>query len=120
MQNPNQYLVKNATNATGNSPAQRTQQWVYSSFMAVFSDAASAGTIQLQFSNDPSGTQSPATFIPVNWVNVPGTQATATVTAGAAVAVYPPAGFVSQWLRVVYTRSAGAGTYSVIFNALFA
>lgn len=121
MQNPNKiYISAQADTASFTGPALRTQQWVYSTFMAYFSEATAAGTIQLQFSNDPSGNQSPANFVPVNWMNVPGTQATATVTAGASVVVYPPAGFVCQWMRVVFTRTGGAGTFSVAFDALFA
>ena len=121
MQNPNGLIISGASDASGNttSSAISTSQWVASTFMAYFSENTAAGTLQLQFSNDPPSGIPNNDFTPTNWMNVPGSQATATVSSGGSVVVYPPAYFVCRWLRVVFTRSGGAGTFSVAYNALF-
>jgi hypothetical protein len=122
MQNPVGLLVNAQSDAGSfNSSAIWARQWVTASFMAYFSEATASGTIQLQFSNDnPKGNALPSSdFTPVNWMSVPGSTATATITAGASGVVYPPVNFVAQWYRIVFTRTGGAGTFSVSYNALF-
>src|ERR1700735_3115744 len=94
-------------------------QWVSASFMAYFSENTAAGTIQLQYSNDNPMGQPDQDFTPTNWANVPGSTATATVTAGATNTVYVPSGFVARWYRILFTRTGGAGTFAVTFDALF-
>lgn len=97
-----------------------SSQWVYVSFMAYFSEATAAGTIQVQYSNDNPLGVIDQDFIPTNWANVPGSTATATIVAGATGTAYVPNGFVARWYRVIFTRTGGAGTFAVTFNALFA
>lgn len=122
MQNPNGYAYQGRT-VSGTTPvvsaALSSKQWVYVSFQATFSDAMAAGALQIQFSNDvPVGNATQ--FVPTNWTNAPGTQATAAVTAGASVCVYALPGFVAQYYRVNFVPSAGSGTTTCTFNALFA
>lgn len=121
MQNPNGLIINAVSDAAdATSDAIRAWQWVYVSFMAYFSESTAAGTIQIQYSNDPLNGQVPSQFTPTNWADVPGSTATATVTSGGTVTVYVPNGFVAQWYRIKFTRSGGAGTFSVSYNALFA
>ena len=122
MQNPVGLLVSGvADTGSFTSGAIWSRQWVTGTFMAYFSEATAAGTIQLQFSDDaPGGNALPQSdFTPTNWMNVPGTTATATIVAGASGVVYTPVNFVAQWYRIVFTRTGGAGTFSVSYNALF-
>jgi hypothetical protein len=119
MQNPVGLLITSQSDtASFTSGPIRASQWVTATFMAYFSEATAAGTVTLQFSNDNPAPTSPQTFVPTNWMSVPGT-GTATVTAGASVVVYPPVNFVAQYYRIVFTRTGGAGTFSVAYNALF-
>lgn len=119
MQNPVGLLVSNHSD-TGSftSPAINARQWVTATFMAYFSEATAAGTITLQFSNDNPAPTGISNFTPTNWLSLTGT-GTATASAGGSVVVYPPVNFVAQWYRIVFTRTGGAGTFSVAYNALF-
>jgi hypothetical protein len=120
MKNTNQFLVNAAADTSSyTSQAVWSWQWLTASFMAYFSEATAAGTIQLQYSNDmPTGVTNPnVQFTPTNWANVPGSTATATIVAGATGTVYPPVNFVAQWYRIVFTRTGGAGTFSVTYDA---
>lgn len=118
MRNTDITLVNAATNATGNSAAVDSNQVIAVSFIANFSDAATTGTVQIQCSNDPAVAGNQAPFTPTNWVNVPGATATGTVAAGATTAVYVPVNFVAKWYRVSWTRTAGAGTYTINMNSV--
>lgn len=120
MQVVNNYLTTNQSTASSFvSVKQLSGRWTSSSWVVSFNgDATAAGTVQLQMSNDPCLTGNTNSFLPVNWVNVPGTQATATVVAGAAVVVYPPVSFTSQWLRIQFTRTGGATTCSIAYDGL--
>jgi hypothetical protein len=110
------------SDASGNTTGLKVSaaQWAYVSFHAYFSEATAAGTIQIQFSNDNPSNTTEENFVPTNWVNVPGATATAMVTAGASVAVYPPNGFVGRWYRITFTRTGGAGTFAITFCGLSA
>ena len=121
MQHVTGFAIPTSSDASGNVTGVilSTSQWVSASFMAYFSEATAAGTIQLQYSDDNPMGQPDADFTPTNWANVPGSTATATITSGGTGTVYVPNGFVQRWLRVVFTRSGGAGTFAVTFNALF-
>lgn len=71
---------------------------------AVFTDAAAAGTLKLQGSNDATS--------PTHWNDI--ANATTTVVAGAtATTPLLAANLCYQWIRVVWTSSAGAGTVTV-------
>lgn len=122
MQNPNGYAIKAATISGETpivSPALSSKQWVYVTFQSTFSVDTAAGTLQLQFSNDvPVGNA--AQFTPTNWTDVPGDTATATVSGGGSEVVWVPDGFVAQYYQVVFTPSAGTGTTTCTYNALFA
>lgn len=85
------------------------------SAIGTFTDAASAGTLKIQGSNDvPVDTVNPPQFVPTNWADVPAT-AGGTVTAGTSIAVEKTQ-VNYRWLRVTWTRSAGAGTFTVRIN----
>lgn len=117
MQNPNSYIFNAQPIASANSSALSSSQWVAASFLGAFSVTDAAGTLKIQFSNDPPLGVSP--FTPTNWVDVPGTTATATVASGAACVIYVPTNFVARWYRLVWTRTGGTGTFSVTYNAIF-
>lgn len=89
-----------------------SSQLVSASFHGFFTDAAVAGAMKIQVSNDPCPINYlPANFTPTHWVDLP--SATATVTAGAAV-VIPLPQITYRWMRVVVTQSSvGTGTTQV-------
>lgn len=120
MQNPNGILI-NAVDDSADITSGKlsTGQWVTASFMGYFSDTDAAGTLKIQYSNDPSRGVPDATFTPTNWADVPGTVATATVTSGGTVTVYLPVNFVGRWLRIFFDQSGGSGTCTVTYNGLF-
>lgn len=76
------------------------------SIQAAFSDAAAAGTLLLQCSNDPNP--------PANWDTVKNgsLSASATVASGALTTISMQ-WLNFRWLRISWTRSGGAGTFSV-------
>jgi hypothetical protein len=68
---------------------------------ATFTDAAAAGTLKLQASNDPIN--------PTNWSDITG--ASVVVVAGALVITPSVINHLCyQFIRAVFTRTAGAGT----------
>lgn len=83
-------------------------QLVSASFLGYFGDNTAAGTLKIQFSNDPtvSGNLA-ADFTPVNWADIP--NASAAVSSGASVAILI-ANMSFRWIRAVYTRSGGGST----------
>lgn len=107
--------VFSATNATGNGSQVDANQMVAVSFHAIFSDAAAAGTLKVQASNDLAADRGQGPFTVTNWVDVP--NATATVTSGAS-ALITIAQSCYGFVRVVWTRSAGAGTVTVNMQGL--
>lgn len=117
---PNNPVMMNAVaNTTGAkvSSALDAANLMSGSVQAFFSDAAAAGTLVIQGSNDPYE-QLSGSIPPQNWTNVPG--ATATVSSGGSVLIPLNASSWSapcRWLRVQWTRSAGAGTITV--NGMF-
>lgn len=105
----NDPVVNAANNASTNFPALDSQQLYGASFIVSFTDAAAAGTLKIQASNDP--TADPNNFVPTHWIDVP--SASVVVAAGATSNVPMPAQFCFRWLRVVWTRTAGAGKFTV-------
>jgi hypothetical protein len=104
------------TNASANSAAIDASKLYSVSMMAIFTDAVAAGTLQMQASNDfsPSGVL-PTNWTPTNWVNIPGTTFTGAVTTGGAVLL--AGGQINfKWVRLSWTKSAGAGTFDVNMN----
>jgi hypothetical protein len=111
-------LYYSGTDASSQNMKNIPGQQVFGlSFIVTFSDAAS-GTLQIQASNDPPNNIVAADFSPVNWVNVPGSVATATVAAGGTSVVYTPVNFFAQNYRLVWTVGAGSGTMNVYLNAV--
>ncbi len=106
-------IILSAANVSANSSVLDVNGVYGITVIGIFSDAASTGTIQLQGSNDVSdaGTQMP--FVPTNWANIP--SGSVAVTAGGVVAVEKP-NLCYQWVRAVWTRTAGAGTIQLIGN----
>jgi hypothetical protein len=114
------HLNKNIIDAVANngdkqSAAINTEQVYAISAIATFTDAASAGTLKFQGSNDvPIDTVAPPSFVPTNWADIPAT-AGGTVTAGTSIAIEKTS-LCYRWVRLTWTRSAGAGTFSVNAN----
>jgi hypothetical protein len=93
-------------------------QLVSISVMAIFSDTDAAGSVKLQFSNDPcnAGNVAASAFTPTNWLDV--ASASVAVVAGAKVALVLPQ-ITYRWLRVVWTQTTpGTGEITVNVNAL--
>lgn len=84
------------------------------SVQAVFSDAAAAGTLIIEGSNDTPlslAHDSTGLPIPVNWNTVMnGTVAASAVVASGATTTISMQWLNYRWLRITWTRTAGAGT----------
>ncbi len=77
------------------------------SAQGVFTDNSAAGTLKLQWSND--------VVAPTHWTDI--ASSSISVTAGGTVGtIVLPCCF--EWIRVTYTRSGGAGTFSVRVKTL--
>lgn len=116
MRNLNTKPVDAQTNATTTFSPINANQLFSASFVAQFSDGTAAGTLKLQASNDPEAGSTMVALSPdsASWVDVP--SVTSTVVAGANVIIEKnPMCF--QWIRLVWTRTAGAGTITVDMNA---
>jgi hypothetical protein len=103
-----------ANDGNKESVALDTSQIYAISVVTTFTDAASAGTLKIQGSNDvPADQVAPPSFVPTNWADIP--SATASVTAGG---TQPMEKFslCYRWIRVTWTRSAGAGTFTARIN----
>lgn len=101
------YQILNAVANSGTpaSAAIQAEYLVGATCQATFTDNTAAGTLKLQGSNDPSnGT-------PTNWSDVPNSSIS---VASGATSCTPPlaAPLCYNWIRVVFARSAGAGTIS--------
>lgn len=91
-----------------------TSQVYAISLLASFTDAAAAGTLKFQGSNDvPADQIKPNSFAPTNWADI--LNASVAVAAGAN-ATLQVSQLCYRWVRVTWTRSAGAGTFTVRIN----
>lgn len=82
----------------------------------VITTGDAAGTLKLQVSNDaPVGPQYEPTAQPTNWNDIP--SATVTISAAGTLLI-PKTDVCYDWIRVVYTRSSGAGTITVNVKTL--
>jgi hypothetical protein len=119
MRNLSAIVVNAQTNVTTSFSKIDANQLISASFIATFTDAAAAGTLKLQASNDfdNAGNVAAAAFTPsaTSWVDVP--SASVVVAAGATSLIPMPLQISYRWLRLVWTRTAGAGTLSVNINA---
>lgn len=99
--------VANASTVT--SAAVDARFVLMATAQAVFTDGSAAGTLKLQASNDNSA--------PTNWNDIP--LATASVVSGAdtmtPVLATP---FCYQFIRVSFTSSGGAGTFTVNLHTM--
>lgn len=106
--------IESQNNANFNGNAVDFEQVYSASFMVVFSDAATTGTLKFQASNDPAIGGNMASFVPTNWVDIP--SASSAVVAGGSILI--SLGAVSyRWVRPVWTRTAGAGTVKINMNS---
>ena len=106
--------------ATGNvtGSAINVGQLVSASFQIVTGDAAVAGTVKIQMSNDnpnSSGHGITSSFVPTNWSDIP--NATSTVTAGVGAPIVI-SNMAFAFIRAVFTRSAGTTAMAVNMNGL--
>lgn len=101
-----------ATNHTSN--AIDSNQLVNMTVQCIMSVTDVVGTVKLQGSNDSAGTAYDDIFQPTNWSDIP--NASSTITAGVAPMIVV-SNLSCQWVRVVFTRSAGTGTVVVKFSA---
>lgn len=112
----NDKMFDAAANASANSSPIDASAMVGFSVQASFTDAAAAGTLKVQFSNDHYGSGNlPFDFTPTNWSDITG--ASVVVAAGAVSAIL----FTNvsyQWLRLVWTRTAGAGTFTATLKSI--
>lgn len=116
----NNYAFNAQPIASANSAALNANQWIALSCMGFFSVTDAAGTLKLQYSNDPANSNlNSSTFVPTNWADVPGATATATVSSGATVTLYVPVNFVARYYRLSWTRTGGTGTFTVTYEALY-
>jgi hypothetical protein len=107
---PNNLILLNAVNnATTQSVAFDCSFMVTGSFQASFSDNTTTGTIVMQASDDPIELL-PAGAAPTNWSPIPNTS---TVIAAGALTLMPVQTINFRWIRVSWTRTAGAGTLTV-------
>jgi hypothetical protein len=105
-------LALSATNdgsSTFNGTVYDAQQLLTASFHAYFSDAAAAGTLKIQASNDVAQNGTSASF-PSHWVDIP--SASASVTAGSSVLI-KLTDMSYRWVRAVFVASGGAGSITV-------
>lgn len=81
------------------------------SVQAVFS-VANSGTLKLQASNDydPDSVNISGNYTPTNWSDITGASHT---IAAATTAFIPKTEVSNQWIRAVWTPTAGAGTVTV-------
>lgn len=107
--------VFSASNASGNGSQIDANQLVSASFHAFFSDAAAAGTIKVQASNDIPSDRGQTPFVVTNWVDVP---SASVVVASGASALITIANSCYGFYRVVWTRTGGAGTTTVNMEGL--
>lgn len=85
------------------------------SLIGTFTDSASTGTLKFQVSNDiPVDTVAPPAFVPTNWADAAAGSIAA--TAGGSITVNVDK-MNYRWARVTWTRTAGAGTFSVRTNS---
>lgn len=113
--------IYSASDATsGNGSKIDANQLVSASFQVIISDADFAGSVKIQYSNDPTGTNSNrVNFTPTNWNDIP--SASITITAGPVLSAgaIVIANMCYSYIRAVVTQTTqGTGTAKVNMNAL--
>lgn len=104
---PSNIVFFNAsTSATKSSAVIDAAFIMNGSIQASFSDGTAAGTLVLQCSND--------VVSPTNWSTCANASNTATATvASGALTLISMQWLNSRWIRVSWTKSGGAGTFTV-------
>lgn len=109
MQVVNGYAFNAATNATANSDPIKAEFMTSMSAQVWFTDNTAAGTLKVQVSDDPKkGT-------PSHWNDLSGVSVT---VASGATSHIPKFDTCYQWIRFVWTRTGGAGTFTCRFKGL--
>lgn len=96
---------------------QDVNQAVSASFQVLNNaDLTIAGTVKIQVSNQICQPQTDRfNFVPTEWSDIP--NATTTIAAGVGPAIVIP-NMCMSYIRVVFTRTGGAGTIDVVMNYL--
>ncbi len=89
------------------SSAILSQFFTSMTVQAKFSDAAAAGSLKIQASNDASS--------PTNWNDI---TSSITAVASGALTMIPPVAMCYQYVRIAFVSSGGAGTITARFKAL--
>lgn len=93
-------------------------QAVSASFQFATTDLTAEGTLKIQASNDnpgPSGNFMNSSFVPPNWADVP--NATSTIVLGVGPMIVIP-NMCFRYVRAVFTRTAGAGSFSILLTVI--
>jgi len=111
----NAVIIQTQVIASTNLAAIPLQQKFSVSAIATFTVNDAAGTLKIQVSNDAPVGQQPEYYTPsaTSWVDLAG--ATVTVASGA-VAIIPKTDVCYQYMRLVWTRSGGTGSFTVNTN----
>jgi hypothetical protein len=110
MKNTNALVLSGAATGNVTGTAIDGSQMYQASFQVISGDAAVAGTVKIQMSNDlqPQGTFNPSAY--TNWSDIP--SATSTVVAGSGPPIILSV-VSARAIRVVFTRTGGATTIKV-------
>lgn len=107
--NPVMMSALNAANNQASDPLDASQLMT-GSIQAVFSSSGLSGTLTLQGSNVPVNLcQVTGTVTPAQWNTI----GSASVVASGAVTMQTVAQLNYRWIRVIWTKDAGAGTITV-------
>ncbi len=98
-----------ANSSTVLSAAISSRFFTSVSAVATFTDAAAAGTLKLQTTNDIAVNSA------TKWVDVPSTSQT---VASGATTLIPITQVCYEWLRISFASSGGGGTFTVRLKVL--
>jgi hypothetical protein len=115
MRNLNKVLMSAIANDGDKVSAAIDASQIYAiSIVGSFTDGSAAGTLKLQGSNDvPPDQSAPPAFTPTNWADIP--NGSVAVSSGATSTI-DKTSLCYRWVRVAWTRSGGAGTFTVRGN----
>lgn len=100
--------IKSTLTAAGNSEVLKADQCFSVSLMAV-GEGTLAGSIKLQFSNDPVDAEAPT-----NWVDIP--TATVALTAAAKVGI-AKIDVCYNWVRANFSSPTGTGSVTLLLKS---
>lgn len=103
-------------NASVNSSKIDAASVIALSIQGVFTDVAATGTLKLQLSNDVCDFGNVASnFTPTNWTDITGASVAVAGTTPVAILLSTVS---YRWIRVVWIRTAGAGTFTVSVKSI--